>query len=351
MDPMPSEPPPQNPHALEPFVSLSGTDPQGVTQSLARFYGGTAWYARPKGRPFRYRYVGVGDDQCSVRRLQVDGHVRGDVVPEGDVVVQWLTRGAATVDASGSGARSLTIGAPTLFPTDRRFFIEAEDWDQRLVHLRKGLILDVAAELQPVSDSVVFREGPQPSESAVVQWNAAVAEAVRVWRQHGSSSPSGRAAQRALVRSMLQMFPLEAAPASAGSGAPSGTRLGAAVDYIHAEVKTPLTLVDITEASGMSARGLQQAFQRTYGQSPMSYLRGVRLDRVHAELIAGSAGTTRVSDTARAWGFAHLGRFATYYRARFGEHPRTTLLRPSGSVRQLDAPALSRGASATERAI
>jgi transcriptional regulator GlxA family with amidase domain len=62
------------------------------------------------------------------------------------------------------------------------------------------------------------------------------------------------------------------------------------------------------------------------GMSPTAYVRAVRLDRVHADLLC-PAGTGSVSDVAMKWGFFHLGRFAQQYRDRFGVLPSQTVRR------------------------
>jgi transcriptional regulator GlxA family with amidase domain len=63
------------------------------------------------------------------------------------------------------------------------------------------------------------------------------------------------------------------------------------------------------------------------GASPMNYLRQVRLDKAHDELVSSSRDEALVSDIARRWGFGNLGRFSAAYVKRFGEYPRDTLLR------------------------
>lgn len=60
--------------------------------------------------------------------------------------------------------------------------------------------------------------------------------------------------------------------------------------------------------------------------SPMSYLRDARLRRADAELRAAVPPDDTVAAIARRWGFAHLGRFAAAYEARFGQPPGRTLL-------------------------
>lgn len=59
----------------------------------------------------------------------------------------------------------------------------------------------------------------------------------------------------------------------------------------------------------------------------MAFLRGIRLQRVRAQLLA-SDGSVSVSEIARRWGFHHLGRFSAYYRDAFGEVPSRTVQRP-----------------------
>jgi transcriptional regulator GlxA family with amidase domain len=61
--------------------------------------------------------------------------------------------------------------------------------------------------------------------------------------------------------------------------------------------------------------------------SPTEYLRGIRLDRVRAELANLAPGHSTVAEVASRWGFTNPGRFAGAYVARFGEYPRATLSR------------------------
>jgi transcriptional regulator GlxA family with amidase domain len=57
----------------------------------------------------------------------------------------------------------------------------------------------------------------------------------------------------------------------------------------------------------------------------MTYLQSVRLDRAHESLRRADPTRLTVSAVAHRWGFAHLGRFASAYRLRFGEPPSETL--------------------------
>lgn len=87
-----------------------------------------------------------------------------------------------------------------------------------------------------------------------------------------------------------------------------------------------LTVGDVAEALGVSVRTLQDCFRRELQTTPTAYLRACRLDAVHRALRAADPGAS-VTTIALQHGFAHLGRFAGEYRARFGESPSTTLRR------------------------
>lgn len=93
-------------------------------------------------------------------------------------------------------------------------------------------------------------------------------------------------------------------------------------DYIRAHADEPLTIADLVAVSRVSARSLYAGFRRFRGIGPGAYLKRVRLDRVHRELMMPGADT--VTAVAARWGFLHHGEFAAAYRRRFGELPSET---------------------------
>ena len=96
--------------------------------------------------------------------------------------------------------------------------------------------------------------------------------------------------------------------------------------YMREHIDSTVTLLDLSEASGMRSRSLINAFEAVTGLSPMDYLKRLRLNGVHRALSGARKAQTRVIDIATAWGFWHMGHFATDYRAMFGESPSRTLL-------------------------
>jgi AraC-like DNA-binding protein len=97
------------------------------------------------------------------------------------------------------------------------------------------------------------------------------------------------------------------------------------LDAMHAEPSRQFTARDLAAIAGVGVRVLQEAFRQHVGMSPLTYLRRLRLDGVHAELSRSDAWQVNVSEVAYRWGFTHLGRFAGAYRARFGVSPSQTL--------------------------
>lgn len=98
-------------------------------------------------------------------------------------------------------------------------------------------------------------------------------------------------------------------------------------EFIALHAAEPITIADMTRVSGASERMLFHEFRGHRDTSPMAHLKRVRLERVHADLVASGPGHRTVSQIATAWGFAHPGRFAKDYRARFGRKPSDTLRR------------------------
>lgn len=98
-----------------------------------------------------------------------------------------------------------------------------------------------------------------------------------------------------------------------------------AVDLLENQPERPWTVGQLAEEVGLSVRALHAGFRSTLDTGPMAYLRNVRLARVHEDLVQADPGTTKVSTTARRWGFAHLGRFSGAYAERYGQSPSTTL--------------------------
>ncbi|MEV6596846.1 AraC family transcriptional regulator [Actinoplanes sp. NPDC051346] len=97
------------------------------------------------------------------------------------------------------------------------------------------------------------------------------------------------------------------------------------VEAIRAQPGEPFTAADLAAIAGVSVRSLQEGFRRYIGMPPMTYLRKVRLARVHDDLRHGDPARHTVTEIAYRYGFTHMSRFAAEYRAQYGVSPRSSL--------------------------
>ena len=101
-----------------------------------------------------------------------------------------------------------------------------------------------------------------------------------------------------------------------------------AIAYIQEHAHEEVTATSIARAACVTTRAVQLAFRRYLGTTPSAYLRKVRLDHAHRDLLsAAHTEDGTVTQIASRWGFNHQGRFAAYYRQMYGQNPRQTLAR------------------------
>lgn len=96
--------------------------------------------------------------------------------------------------------------------------------------------------------------------------------------------------------------------------------------YIETHWDQPITIEMLARATAASARSIFHHFKSCRGQSPMSFLKQLRLQHAK-EMLERTDLNRSVTDTAIACGFGNLGHFSGDYFKRYGEHPSDTLKR------------------------
>lgn len=114
-------------------------------------------------------------------------------------------------------------------------------------------------------------------------------------------------------------------PTAADRSVNSQVLVRRAIAYIETNAQSDIALADIAGSVYVTPRALQYMFRRQLDMSPMEYLRRVRLDLAHRELLNADPATTTVQSVAARWGFAHMGRFSAQFRAMFGRNPSDAL--------------------------
>ena len=143
------------------------------------------------------------------------------------------------------------------------------------------------------------------------------------------ASASGAAAGTSRHGAGRVLAALVDALADASSGGParvSARRVEDLEDWIDAHLSDVITLGRLCEVARIGERALQLAFQKRRGMSPLRFVCERRLAEAQRRLHAGRPEED-VTSIATSLGLVHLGRFATAYRAVFGESPSQTLMR------------------------
>lgn len=247
-------------------------------------------------------------------------------------LVSVPVRGSARFHLDGqavdvSPRRACVISAP------QRFHFETDaQFDQVVLRLEKSAVDEAWTALggRP-PERPVRLESPLPLSGAA--WRA-MEPAVRLLADcaAGGYAPEVEPHVRHRLHDMLlTAMLLHLAPAfTPRRSAPargSAALVRRAQSWLLERLDAPLTLGGLARASGVASRTLQAAFQAECGVGPMQWLRQQRLDAVHRALLEPRVTAMRVTDTALAYGFSHMGEFGRAYRARFGEPPSRTLAR------------------------
>lgn len=258
-----------------------------------------------------FDYRSGGDDDVLLREIRTDGRQTGSIGPRRDHVVFVLTSGRAVLTADDGATWDVRPGHPMMLSAPVAYGFDTEASTMTLLHVAPALLGDA-------DDPSEFVQ-PEPSDPNVQPLLALLRE-VTDRMLDPSLDPGARTAlNRRLATVVLSTF--------TRSRSDVEDRLRRAIRFVHDHAGDDLEVADIATGADLSERGLQDLFRRRLAVTPMRYLREVRLDRVHLELMSPRGGVVTVRDVAQRWRFAHLGRFAAAYRQRFGESPNQTLRR------------------------
>jgi AraC-like DNA-binding protein len=130
-----------------------------------------------------------------------------------------------------------------------------------------------------------------------------------------------------LARLILATMPSNAllTPTAGDRRDSTSVLLRRAVAFIDDNAHRDISLADIAQVCGVSARAVQYTFRRYHGCTPTAYVRRARLHYAHLDLKASDPATATVAEIAARWGFSHAGRFSTNYRQQYGCPPSDTL--------------------------
>lgn len=307
---------------------ISGTDIDAATAFFRSGYAIRDPDVTPTDAAFSWEHAAIGGADMSLRTTRFLAGLRGVSKHEDEYIVLW-NRAGRTVLTIEEREVELPAGTPIVLPMDRSFELHHTNIVQSLVHLKRRFVESLAATSDdPDGTRLAFDPFRALTPEGLASWRAVVRRISP--RFLDLQTPPDALARRemadAVATALLSTFPQRSGlHVPEGRLGPEIDRVRRAIDFVHANAHLPIGTTEISAAADLSPRGLQQSFRRHLDTTPGALLRSVRLDAVHRELTAAESGSTTVADVARAWGFAHLGRFSAAYRSRFGRLPNETL--------------------------
>src|ERR1700730_15239012 len=89
-------------------------------------------------------------------------------------------------------------------------------------------------------------------------------------------------------------------------------------DYIYSTLAATITLAELSRVAGLSRRHFLRAFRESTGDTPLGYVRALRIEEAKRCL---SQGNQSITEVALDCGFSHAQHFATTFRTATGLAP------------------------------
>ena len=280
---------------------------------------------------FEARHNQIRLNQVSLNVLSYGCEVEIDPGERGDFyLIQLPLQGRARMRCEGREAWVDTGTMSVLQPRTRTRMLWSGDCSMVLLQVPSAVLQGRLPGGPARNAAPHFSFTQSRHDPAVAAWWQAVVDLTLNLHSHGRQWLRHPAAYAAMEGFLLTGVDLLQGDTGASAEAPApahGRGLQRALDYIHGHAHECMVLADIASAACMSPRTLEAAFRRHYDATPLAYARRVRLERVREALrIAAAAGeAASVTDIALQHGFVHMGRFAAYYRQRYGCAPSATL--------------------------
>ncbi|MCW2553390.1 MAG: rhaS [Mycobacterium sp.] len=304
-----------------------------ITTYLRRIYGASLCLEplrRRHGVRLGLEHSRIDAAEFALEEVRHDGDVEARAETTSDLVVLWAVDGQVESHVDGydgaAGPGRIVLGSTSVNPVR----VRTRDATMRTVVLGQALVSKAIADLAPDRPTRVRFGGLEPVTPEAGRALTAARRYVEttVLADDGLATPLVLAAAgRLLAATVLSAFP----NSTDGADHPNDrndhhpTLLRRAIAYIDDHADEDIGVAEIASAVYVTPRALQYMFRRHLESTPMAYLRRVRLDQAHHDLVTGDRWTTTVTAAAARWGFAHTGRFAVLYRETYGQSPHVTL--------------------------
>jgi AraC-like DNA-binding protein len=310
---------------------IETTNPDAAYDALSGLYG-IRRFAAPGDRSF----LRIGTDQfgpVGLHRLTFNMACDIDGAPLDSLFIGHLSAGSISYRYDRDYKTSHTHGAGDVLLAVQpgvSFHVDIGHADLHLVVLAQSLLAQVADATRPVQFTG-YR--PTTAEDAR-RWLTAQSFA----HEHLLGTPAAAGplvaagTARLLAATALSVFPnnVLTEPTSQDRNDAHPATVQRAARFIDDNAHLDISAADIASAAHVTIRALQLAFGRHLNCTPTGYLRRVRLENAHRDLLAADPAQQTVTGVARRWGFPSHSRFTAYYRQAYGHLPSETLQSWSG---------------------
>lgn len=263
-------------------------------------------------------------DLMTVDEVTIQGRVALEI-PAGDAVVVIQPRAGSLNLAGGPAA---TVDFPVLVAQGMSCVLQLSNARFDAVTIAAEVLHKAAADWRaPVPQQAHFLNWRPRSRAAVRAWHRALDYVIVTLAAVDTAGQPLIVAGMAplLASALLECYPSNVTERDRAGEQALPEALKDAVAFIHRHADGDVGINEVAAAVHLTPRAVQYLFRRQLGTTPTEYMRRVRLNRAHQDLIGGAPRTTTVSEIAQRWGFAHTGRFAVLYRQAYGQSPHTTL--------------------------
>ena len=262
----------------------------------------------------------------NIDRLDVRFHMTYDAAPMHRICLSQVHAGTIEEDVAGHGRDVLAPGEVALLcqpelPYSGRVCNASYDLTMFDVDLLDRLAGLDGEHVQLLGHRPVSEEAERHIRATLGYVRSLVSDGAPVTKLVASTTAA------MLAGAVLSAFPNTASRPDS-TAVKTDTRpvmLRRAIAFIEDNADSPIVLSDVAASVHVTPRALQYMFKRHLDMTPMAYLRRVRLDHAHHDLVDADPADTTVQHIAARWGFAHTGRFAAMYRRTYGCIPSDTL--------------------------
>ncbi|RKN48574.1 helix-turn-helix domain-containing protein [Micromonospora endolithica] len=307
--------------------SFDSRDPDVIHDHLVHSYG-TRLRITSGGAGYRLWHRRLDLGAFRLEETTQSGHLSVDVEGLPTVVVGEVRTATVSRACDGHEARFAPGDVYLAARPERACTLGWHPGRVTLSVLDVSLLSRVAADRAGRGTGPVrlSRLGAAPADLAR-HWHTSVAylRDVFVATPDAAAEPLVRdAAARMLAAAVLTIFvPPDDPPI--GPDRARGSTVRRAVAYMEENADRDIGVADVAAAVRATPRGLQLAFRRQLDVTPADYLRWIRLQRAHQDLLRSDPLRDTVAGIAHRWGYLSVSRFTARYRAVFGAPPSHTL--------------------------